>query len=333
MDEAIRDFLTFLRVQRDASPETLRSYASDLAQVRAFLQQHPNDVPPALSDVTTDRIREFLAALDRRGEKASTLARKLATLRSFFRYAVRSHRTVDNPALRVRSPKLPRPLPRVLDKDDAAALMDQPLPGAPSEPRDRALLETLYSTGARVSELVALNVDDVDWRNGLVRLQGKGRKERLVPIGAVALEALQAYLQNSPALTAAQDVNRSTSSSAAYPLFRNRRGTRLTVRSVARMVSRYSAALPGGRVSPHALRHSFATHLLDEGADLRAIQELLGHASLATTQRYTHVAMDQVMAVYDQAHPRAGSVPLEPVVTQPVTRTTARRSGKGKGRS
>jgi integrase/recombinase XerC len=163
--------------------------------------------------------------------------------------------------------------------------------------RDRALLETLYSTGARVSELVALDVKDVRDSEGLVRLQGKGRKERIVPIGELALEAIRRYRTT---------FSHSVPGAASQPLFCNRRGGRLTSRSVARIVTRYSSALAGGAVSPHTLRHSFATHLLDEGADLRSIQEMLGHASLSTTQRYTHVATDQLLAVYDRAHPRAG---------------------------
>ncbi|HEV2174926.1 MAG TPA: tyrosine-type recombinase/integrase, partial [Nitrospira sp.] len=163
--------------------------------------------------------------------------------------------------------------------------------------RDRALLETLYSTGARVSELVAINVDDVRQSEGLVRLQGKGRKERIVPIGDLALDAIRSYRAS---------LSRHVSGFTSQALFYNSRGGRLTTRSVARIVARYSSRLAGGSVSPHTLRHSFATHLLDEGADLRAIQEMLGHASLSTTQKYTHVATDQLLAVYDKAHPRAG---------------------------
>jgi integrase/recombinase XerC len=192
---------------------------------------------------------------------------------------------------------LPKPLPSVLTKDDANALMEFPVGDSIRSLRDRALLETLYSTGARVSEAVGLNVGDLDEAEGLVHLRGKGRKERIVPVGALAVEAIRAYrasLRLSPVMQ-----------QSSAPVFLNRRGGRLTSRSVARIVSLYSGRLRGGAVSPHALRHSYATHLLDEGADLRSIQEILGHASLSTTQKYTHLATDHLLAVYDRAHPRA----------------------------
>jgi integrase/recombinase XerC len=231
--------------------------------------------------------------LDRKREKRSSLGRKLACLRSFFRYLQREGIITSNPAEEVRAPKQPKPLPRVLSKDDAQALMEFPQDDTVRSLRDRALLEMLYSTGARVSEVVGINREDLSLEAGLVRLRGKGRKERIVPVGAVALEAIRSY-------HAGIGSGRKTG-----PLFPNGRGGRLTARSVTRIVTRYSRALPGGPVSPHALRHSFATHLLDEGADLRSIQEMLGHASLNTTQRYTHVAMDRLLAQYDQTHPRA----------------------------
>ncbi|HKW85492.1 MAG TPA: tyrosine-type recombinase/integrase, partial [Nitrospiraceae bacterium] len=183
-------------------------------------------------------------------------------------------------------------------KDDADALMEFPEGDTVLSLRDRAILETLYSTGARVSELVGMNLDDLNLSDGLARLRGKGRKERLVPVGAVAVEAIKEYHATLQHAALGQS-----------PAFQNSRGGRLTARSVERIVAAYSSRLPGGHVSPHALRHSFATHLLDEGADLRAIQEMLGHASLGTTQKYTHLATDQLMAVYDRAHPRAGKAP------------------------
>jgi integrase/recombinase XerC len=241
--------------------------------------------------------------LDRKREKSTSMARKLAALRSFFRYLQREGLVGRNPAEAIRTPKQPKHLPRVLTKDDAAALMEFPADQAGGALRDRALLETLYSTGARVSELVGINFEDLRVSEGLAHLRGKGRKERIVPIGDVALRAIQAYLNQQP-LMASRDGK--TTKRVPSPVFRNSRGGRLTTRSVARIVARYSNRLVGGSVSPHTLRHSFATHLLDEGADLRSIQEMLGHASLSTTQKYTHLATDQILAVYDKTHPRAG---------------------------
>lgn len=296
MEDAIRAFVTFLEVERHASPETIRNYRSDLQQLASFLlhAQQPSRSIRA-RHVTTDDLRGFLHWLDRKGEKATSLARKLACLRSFYRYLVREGGVSKNPAEHIRSPKLPKPLPRVLTKDDANALMEFPVGQSSLPLRDRALLETLYSTGARVSEAVGMNVGDLNQSEGLVHLRGKGRKERVVPIGEVAMQAIRAY----------RDSLTPSSIQLSAPLFLNHRGGRLTTRSVARIVSRYSSRLASGAVSPHALRHSYATHLLDEGADLRSIQEMLGHVSLSTTQKYTHLAADQLLAVYDRAHPRA----------------------------
>ncbi|HET9962759.1 MAG TPA: tyrosine recombinase XerC [Nitrospiraceae bacterium] len=299
MDRAIRAFLGFLQVQQSASRETLRAYASDLHQFHSFARRR-RGATALLSPkgVEPEDIRSFLAALDRRGEKKSSLGRKLACLRSFYRYLIREGEAVENPALEVRAPKLPKHLPRVLSKDDAAALMEFPLTADRHALRDRAILETLYSTGARVSELVGLNREDIDYNEGTVRLRGKGGKERQVPIGSVALEAITEYHAQTRLLPPCRN--------ADAAVFVNQRGVRLTTRSVARIVAAYSRRFVGGSVSPHTLRHSFATHLLDEGADLRAIQEMLGHASLSTTQKYTHLATDHLLAVYDRAHPRSG---------------------------
>lgn len=303
MDDAIRAFMTFLRVERSASPETLRSYTSDLRQFRSFLLSHrlagPSIDPVSIS---AEAIRGYLQWLDRRGGKRSSLARKLASIRSFYRFLTRDGLVARNPAEDIRTPKQTKPLPRVLTKEEADALMTVPNNRTAGSLRDRALLETLYSTGARVSELVALDLDDLRQSDGIVRLLGKGKKERMVPIGDVAIRAIGEYLSRHPI------GSRPAGSPKGYrlPLFRNSRGGRLTTRSVARIVAGHSSGLAGGSISPHTLRHSFATHLLDEGADLRAIQEMLGHASLGTTQKYTHVAMDQLLALYDKAHPRAG---------------------------
>jgi integrase/recombinase XerC len=299
MDEAISAFMTFLEIQQDASAETVRSYRSDLRQFRGFLAERGQRAEPDALDASV--IRDFLAWLAGNGDKSSSLARKLAALRSFYRFLIRTGLVQYNPALDVRTPRLPRHLPRVLSKDDANALMDFPEGGGEAALRDRAILEVLYSTGARVSELVALDEGNIAPAEGLVRLQGKGRKERIVPIGAVALDAIRAYhARRPPSRSSMRGANGS-----GRAVFTNRSGKRLTSRTVARIVAKYSQLLPGGAVSPHALRHSFATHLLDEGADLRSIQEMLGHASLSTTQKYTHLAADQLLAVYDQTHPRA----------------------------
>ena len=298
MDEPIRAFIAFLRAEQRASPETLRNYASDLRQFHRLLLSRKLASPPIdPGSLSSDAVRAYLQWLDQKGSKPASLARKLAAVRSFYRYLTRQGLVSRNPIEGMRTPKQPKSLPRVLTKDDADALMSFPAEQTVGSLRDRAMLETLYSTGARVSELVALDVGDILESEGLVRLQGKGRKERIVPIGDIALDAIRRYRLNLP-------IQRSGVHRQA--VFCNRRGGRLTSRSVARIVTLYSSRLAGGAVSPHTLRHSFATHLLDEGADLRSIQEMLGHASLRTTQRYTHVATDQLLTVYDRAHPRAG---------------------------
>jgi integrase/recombinase XerC len=303
VEKFVRAFVAFLADERGASPETIRAYQSDLRQFVTFVAARRPATAKALTpaDVDAMTVREYLYWLDRRGERKSSMARKLAALRTFYRYLNRTTGPGINPAAEVRTPKLPQRLPRVLSKGDANALMEFPEGDGLAARRDRAILETLYSTGARVSELVGMDRTDLDLKDGLVRLRGKGRKERIVPIGDVAVDAIKEY--QAALKPSAVSYQRSA------PVFMNSRGRRLTARSVARLVAKYSSRLAGGRVSPHALRHSFATHLLDEGADLRAIQEMLGHASLATTQKYTHVAMDQLMKVYDQAHPRAGRTP------------------------
>lgn len=304
MDRAIRAFLDVLAVQEGASPQTIRAYTSDLAQFQTFalaaLKPHG---ALAVESIEAALIREFLAARDRTGEKKTSLARKLACLRSFFRYLVRVGGLEVNPAEDVRAPKLPKHLPQVLTKDDAGALMEFPVGEAREGLRDRAILETLYSTGARVSELVGMNCEDISHSEGVVRVRGKGRKERVIPLSNLALEAIDAYHAQDPAAAVSPSSARRSPNPVA--VFRNHRGGRLTTRSIARIVAKYSKQLTGGAVHPHTLRHSFATHLLDEGADLRAIQEMLGHVSLSTTQKYTHLATDQLLAVYDRTHPRA----------------------------
>jgi integrase/recombinase XerC len=313
MEDAIRAFVTFLELEQGASGETVRGYHSDLRQFLAFVShQRPGHRSPPPDAVDAFLIRRYLAWLDGKKEKKSSLARKLATLRSFYRFLIREGRMQSNPAEEIRTPKLPKHLPRVLTKDDTNSLLDSASGGTILGRRDRAVLETLYSTGARVGELVAMNWEDLDMAEGLVRVRGKGRKERIVPIGVVALDALADYRDSRARASMPGASSRSRGAGLGRtggvngPIFCNHRGGRLTARSVERLVAKYSARLAGGRISPHALRHSFATHLLDEGADLRAIQEMLGHGSLGTTQKYTHLATDRLLEVYDKAHPRAG---------------------------
>ena len=292
MDTAVRSFLTFLQVERGASPHTLRNYEGDLRQFLAFLQTAHNGSLPVPTAVDAYGVRGFLAARAGVGDAKSSLGRKLATIRSLFKYLAREGVVPHSPAAAVVTPKQEQRLPRVLSADDASRLMENPAAQKPRSLRDQALLEVLYSAGTRVAELVGLNVEDVDMDTGTATVLGKGRKERVVLLGTKAVEALRTYVGEEGAKRG--------------PLFRNRRGGRLTARSVERIVAKECQALENfPTITPHTLRHSFATHLLDGGADLRAIQELLGHASLSTTQRYTHVALDRLMEAYDKAHPRA----------------------------
>lgn len=296
MDAAVRSFLTYLRVERGASPHTLRNYEADLRQFLAFLRRAHDGALPTPPAIDAYAVRSFLAARAGAGDAKSSIGRKLATVRSLFKYLGREGVIEQSPAATVVTPKKDQRLPRVLSADDAARLMDNPETAQPRSPRDQAILEVLYSAGVRVAELVGLNVEDADLEAGTATVMGKGRKERVVLLGAQALAALRAYRTTLP----------SDAGAGPHPLFRNSRGGRLTTRSVERIVTAQCRALPNfPTMTPHTLRHSFATHLLDGGADLRAIQEMLGHASLATTQRYTHIAMDRMMEAYDKAHPRA----------------------------
>jgi integrase/recombinase XerC len=289
MDAAVGSFLEYLGVERGASPHTLRSYAADLTEFTRFLDGEKIE---GLAAADTRAVRAFLAHLHRRRLSRATVARKLAAIRSCFRFLARRGVLEVNPARQVRSPRLGRRLPSVLPKDEATLLLDAtPAPTAAGA-RDRALLELLYASGLRVAEGCGLDVDDLDEARRTVRVLGKGDKERVVPVGESALEALDAYLAQR--------------GRQRGPLFLNARGGRLTPRSAHRIVKRLARrAGIGQRVTPHTLRHSFATHMLGEGADLRLIQELLGHSRLSTTQRYIHVSPEHLMRVYDAAHPRA----------------------------
>lgn len=285
-----------------SSPHTVRNYRIDLLQFLDFLQRVSPETPGAtrLDRVEPLTIRAFMASLRRRGRSAVTVARKVASLRSFFQFCCRRGRLGWNPAALVATPKIPKPLPRHLTVDQAFQLLATPQGGGPLVLRDRAILELFYTSGIRLGELCGLTVDDVDLDQRLVKVMGKGNNERIVPVGRPAAEALSAYL-------AARDtLKRGKSSMYRGPLFLNHRGGCLTPRGVERILEKYLRKSGMGKaITPHGLRHSFATHLLQAGADLRVIQELLGHARLSTTQRYTHVNLDQLMAVYDKAHPKA----------------------------
>jgi len=283
-------FVSYLRHVRNYSPETVRAYESDLKQFAAFLES--KGLPSDPCRIDPPLVRAFLASRLDLAKKRSTLARELSSIRSFFDWLRREGRVKDNPARDVVSPRQERRLPRFLDQDEVVRLIESPDDATPLGARDRALLELLYATGMRVSELAGLALTDLHPKDNEMRVMGKGSKERWVYFGGRARAAIERYLA----------ARRKLPPGRADALFLNARGTALSDRSVRRVVDRYvRQAAVKHRVSPHGLRHSFATHLLDRGADLRAIQELLGHASLRTTQRYTHVSTEQMMAVYDAA--------------------------------
>ena len=300
-------FLAYLRDQRRVSRETLRAYESDLAQFGAFLsEEHTDGAAPGPEGIDALAVRGFVAWLHRQGLDKSSIARKLSTVRSLLKHAVRERRIEANPAAGVPTPRQARKLPKNLTVDEMFGLLDRIQGNDLASLRDRAILEFLYAAGMRVGELVALDLDDLDLKATMVRVLGKGGKERLVPFGRQASRALSAWFE---AATPLRD-----RAGEAQAVFLNLRGGRLTDRSVRRILDRrLREAAIQGHVSPHALRHSLATHLLGAGADLRAIQELLGHASLSTTQRYTHLSVEALTQVYDRAHPRAGRArPREP---------------------
>jgi integrase/recombinase XerC len=288
LNKYIDQFIDFLKAEQGVSLHTLRAYTKDLTELSLFLKKKPKDIDNL-------DIRSFLASLHHKKLKKSSISRKLATVRSFFKFLHREGYVKKNPAKLVSSPKVPKNLPRFLTIDEAFSLMDTPQGETFRPTRDKAILELLYSSGLRVSELTLLNIGDLDIKESLIRVKGKGRKERIVPIGSKAMEAIQNYLPERISLK-----------KKSPALFLNNLGGRLTQRSVRRILLYYSRMinLKGG-LSPHTLRHTFATHLLHEGADLRSIQELLGHSSLSTTQKYTHVDIRHLTEVYDKAHPMA----------------------------
>ncbi|MCP4663145.1 MAG: tyrosine recombinase XerC [bacterium] len=302
----IADFLEHLELERNLSRHTLRAYRGDIERFSSFLSEYLDRAPRALrpGDVEPAAVRAFLAAMTREGLARRSRGRALSAVRSLFRFACRRGRLDANPAAGVRTPKQETTLPRHLRPGEVERLVESPSreglsSGSALEHRDRALLEVLYATGLRVGELVGLDWRDVDLSARVLRVLGKGGKERMVPFGRQATAALRTWLEGWETL-------RRDDASGEEPVFVNYRGGRLSDRSVRRIIDRHAAAagLPAG-VHPHTLRHTFATHLLEEGADLRAIQEFLGHASLATTQRYTHVEIERLLRVYRESHPRA----------------------------
>ncbi len=303
LEEYLEQFFQHLRYERNVSPHTLRNYLSDLGQFREhlFKIEKRDEIP--VSEIDHLTIREWMSELHSENKKKTSIARKLASLRTFFQFLVREGVLETNPAKLVATPKIQRKLPDTLSMEDAVRFIETPDLNEDLGRRDRAILEFLYATGMRVGELVKLNLKDIDFREKLVRVTGKRKKQRILPFGEPALQALMYYLNearpiflnNCPPTQRDEDA-----------VFLNYQGTRITTRSVGRMVDKYIKQCADiNDISPHSLRHSFATHLLDSGADLRDIQELLGHARLSTTQIYTQVSMEKLIEVYDKAHPKA----------------------------
>ena len=298
LDPELEQFEHYLMVERGVSVHTQRNYLNDLRQFSQFLQKEFPDRDLATIDNLT--IRSYLGALYKKNKKSS-IARKLASLRTFCKFLLRKNIIANDPTALVSTPRREKHMPSFLSVDEMFALLEMPDGTKLAGIRDRAIMETLYSSGLRVSELVGMNEENLDANLGIVKVLGKGKKERIVPIGEKALVAVQNYLRARKE----QDTG-TRSSSFERPLFKNMRGGRLTARSVARIINRYIEQCGIVKnISPHALRHSFATHMLDAGADLRAIQELLGHVSLSTTQKYTHVSAAKLMETYDKAHPKS----------------------------
>ncbi|MEM8733972.1 MAG: tyrosine recombinase XerC [Planctomycetota bacterium] len=298
MHSAVAQFLRYLSVERNSSELTVKSYREDLVDLADYLvDELGQHVKPA--DVTPRDLRGYAAALHEAGYAKSSIARKLASLRSFYRFAQRQQLCDSNPAKPLRNPRGSRKLPHFLTGDEIGKLLNAPQRKSALGLRDRAILETMYSAGLRVSEVVGLNDGDLDFEDTIARVRGKGRKERLAPLGRYAIEALRTYL-------AQRQLSPKEPTGRQAPVFVNRFGNRLTTRSVGRMLEKYIQATGlDHRTSPHTLRHSFATHLLDCGADIRSVQELLGHKSLVTTQIYTHLSTANLRDVYLKAHPRA----------------------------
>lgn len=294
MRRPVEEFLSHLKHERNASPHTISSYGGDLGQLEAYLIEKKADWRSADNVV----LRGFLARLYEKKLKKSTIARKLAAMRSFYDFCLKRKWIEENPAKVLATPRQDRNVPSFLSEDEMTEFLDLPSSDKSLDLRDRALLELLYASGIRVGELVAVDLEDVGFDERLVRVKGKGKKERLVPFGRKAEASLRTYLRARPDLLKDR--------LGQNALFLNYKGGRLTSRSVERIVGKYIRRTAVNRkISPHSLRHSFASHLLSRGADLRVIQELLGHASLATTQKYTHLDLKQLLDVYKKSHPRS----------------------------
>jgi tyrosine recombinase XerC len=286
MKKYLDKFFTYLEVEKNYSSHTTLNYRIDLEEFAKFLDK------ASVETIEYSDLRRFLAQLKGRNLKPRTVSRKLSSLRSFFKFLQREGVIKANPAKLLVTPKLDKPLPHFMSEEETVQLIESPKSGKTNSPRDKAIFEILYSTGIRVSELVGLNVDDVDFIGNIIKVMGKGKKERIVPIGDQALNALKEYMDGCKA--------------ANKFVFANKGGTRLSDRSVRNIINKYILEQAMAQhVTPHMFRHSFATHLLNHGADLRSVQELLGHVNLSTTQIYTHLTTDKLKKVYDQAHPRA----------------------------
>jgi integrase/recombinase XerC len=300
MRTAIGQFLRYLATERNASDLTIKAYREDLLGLVDWLETTRGEVPRP-NAMSPQDLRAFQAALQQAGYARATISRKLASLRSFYRFAMRQGIATDNPAKPLRNPRQQRKLPHVLNNKEVGSLLLAPPSDQTMGLRDRAILETMYSAGLRVSELVGLRDRDIDPDQQIIRVRGKGRKERISPLGSYALRAIHRYAKKRIRDPKSESLGKDA------PVFVNRFGRILTTRSVGRMLEKHIAVTGlDSRTSPHTLRHSFATHLLDRGADIRSVQELLGHKSLATTQIYTHVSAANLRKVYEKAHPRAG---------------------------
>lgn len=299
MQTATDRFLQYLQVERNASDLTLKSYSEDLLALREYLSEVYRGRCPRPDEVTIQDLRSYLAGMHEVEYAKSTISRRLASTRSFFRFGLREGWVTKNPAKPLRNPRKELTLPHHLSTEELGKLLNAPSSHTAQGLRDRAILETTYSAGLRVSEVVGLCDGDLDFEAGILRVRGKGKRERLAPIGSYATDAIRAWLH-------VRKVHSDQPTGAEAPVFVNRFGRRLTTRSVGRMLEKYlREACLDRRTTPHSLRHSFATHLLDRGADIRSVQELLGHKSLITTQIYTHVTTAGLREVYEKAHPRA----------------------------